>query len=44
LLRVLLDALPLSSIDYTGIPEAHSFQRHQFGRWNVANGKNEVKI
>jgi hypothetical protein len=44
LLCALLDALPLSSIDYTGIPEAHSFQRHQFGRWNVANGKNEVKI
>ena len=40
----LLNELPLSSIDYTGIPEAHSFQRHQFGRWNVAYGKNEIKI
>ena len=43
-LRALLNELPLSSIDYTGIPEAHSFQRHQFGRWNVAYGKNEIKI
>jgi hypothetical protein len=44
LLRALVNELPLSSIDYTGIPEAHSFQRHQFGRWNVAYGKNEIKI